>query len=381
MSAARAGPARARGLSFSPDDATQRLYLRPTALLHGAAAQSACAGRTALPLAGGPAAFAACEVFIRRGAAIRAAVLDLPRLRRWAGRREGRVAEMVEERLQRLSAPRPDFAGLALGRPLLMGIINVTPDSFSDGGDFADPRAAIAHGKALLDAGADILDVGGESTRPGAAPISPEAECARILPVVRALAGHGAVVSVDSRRAPVMEAAIAAGARIVNDVTALSGDPLSLGTVARSGAAVVLMHMQGEPRTMQLAPRYTSAPLDVYDFLEERLAACAAAGIGPARLALDPGIGFGKTVAHNLEILGGLALYHGLGAPLLVGVSRKSFIGRLSRGEPPKERLAGSLAAAVAAWEQGVQILRVHDVAETAQARAVWRAMTQGAPA
>ncbi len=353
----------------------QRLYLRPTAFLRGPDAGRACAAGIAMPLVGGPVAFAACAVVLRRGTRIREECLDLVGLRRWAERRGPQGTDLVEQQLRRLASPRPSFAGLSLERPLLMGIVNVTPDSFSDGGEFVDPAAAIAHGRALLGAGADILDIGGESTRPGAEPVSPEAERDRVLPVIRALAESGAVVSIDSRRASVMAPAIAAGARIVNDVTALAGDPESMRLLAQSNASAVLVHMQGEPRTMQADPHYDNAPLDIFGFFEARLAACAAAGLPPERVALDPGIGFGKTVQHNLEILGSLALYHGLGPPLLLGASRKSFIGRISRGEPPKQRLPGSLAAGFLAWDQGVQILRVHDLDETAQARALWQAL------
>jgi dihydropteroate synthase len=296
-------------------------------------------------------------------------------LQAWiGGTREPQRSE-VENALRRLMTPRPPFAGLALDRPLIMGVVNVTPDSFSDGGDFAEPDAAIAHGFAMLQAGADLVDVGGESTRPGAPPVDPAEEIRRIVPVVRALAGRGAVVSVDTRHAIVMAAAIAAGARVVNDVTALAGDPASLAMAADAGVAVVLMHMQGEPRSMQAAPRYDDAPLDIFDFLVERLAACAGAGILPDRIAVDPGIGFGKTVGHNLELLSSLALFHGLGVALLLGVSRKSFIGKLAGGAPARQRLPGSLAAGLAGLDRGVQILRVHDVAETAQALALWKAL------
>jgi dihydropteroate synthase len=259
-----------------------------------------------------------------------------------------------------------------------MGVINVTPDSFSDGGRYARPEQAIAHGRALQEAGADILDVGGESTRPGAAPVPRQEEIDRTVPVVEALAREGALVSIDTRHAAVMRAALGAGARIVNDVTALTGEAESLSVAAASDAALVLMHMRGEPRTMQQEPRYDDAPLDVYDFLAERLAACGAAGIAPERIALDPGIGFGKTVAHNVQILADLALYHGLGCALLLGVSRKSFIGKLSRDEGPDSRLPGSLAAALNGLAAGVQILRVHDVAETAQAVRIWQTIAGG---
>jgi len=256
-----------------------------------------------------------------------------------------------------------------------MGIVNVTPDSFSDGGDFFDAAAAIAHGRALMTAGADILDIGGESTRPGADPLSPEEEAARVVPVIRALAGEGAVISIDTRHAAVMRAGLEAGARIVNDVTALTGDPDSLSVVAAAGCPVVLMHMQGDPRTMQRNPTYRDAALDVYDYLAARIAACEAAGIPRGRIAADPGIGFGKTVDHNLHILRQISLFHGLGCPLLIGASRKRFIAALSRDEAPKDRLGGSLAVGLHAFSQGVQILRVHDVAQTYQARALWSAL------
>ncbi|MEO5335655.1 MAG: dihydropteroate synthase [Magnetospirillum sp. WYHS-4] len=264
------------------------------------------------------------------------------------------------------------FAGLTLDRPRLMGIVNVTPDSFSDGGLYFRPETAIAHGRSLMSQGADILDVGGESTRPGAAPVSVEEEFRRVIPVVRALVAEGALVSVDTRHAAVMKGALAAGARIVNDITALEGDAGSLPAVAGSGASVVLMHMRGEPGTMQDDPRYDDVVAEVFGYLADRVDACRSAGIPPERIAVDPGIGFGKTVDHNLALVAGLERFAELGCALLLGVSRKSFIGRLSRGEPPTDRLPGSLAAALAGVARGAHVLRVHDVADTAQALAVW---------
>ncbi|MGE3475165.1 MAG: dihydropteroate synthase [Rhodospirillaceae bacterium] len=262
------------------------------------------------------------------------------------------------------------FAGLSLAAPLLMGVVNVTPDSFSDGGQFSAPTYAIAHGRALMEAGASIIDVGGESTRPGAAPVEVSEEIGRVVPVVRALANLGICVSIDTRHAAVMEAAISAGARIVNDVTALAGEG-ALAVVAKAKVAAILMHMQGEPRTMQDHPSYTWAPGDVFDFLEARLKACMAAGIARERLAVDPGIGFGKNDVHNAQILDHTALYRALKCPVVIGASRKSFIGRMSRGEDARHRLPGSLAAGLHGVFQGAQILRVHDVAETRQALAV----------
>ena len=269
----------------------------------------------------------------------------------------------------------PSFAGLSLDKPRLFGVINVTPDSFSDGGEALALSEALKRGRTMLDDGADILDVGGESTRPGAEPVSAEEERARVVPVVKGLSEMGALVSIDTRRAEVMAAAIDAGAGIVNDVTALTGDQDSLGLVADRGVAVVLMHMQGEPGSMQENPQYENAAEDVFGTLKARFEACEEAGIRRHRIAVDPGIGFGKTVDHNLEILNRLDIYRGLGLPVLLGVSRKSFIAKLSRGEAPKDRVPGSLAAVLAAWAQGVRMFRVHDVAETRQALAVAQAI------
>ena len=269
------------------------------------------------------------------------------------------------------------FAGLPLTRPLVMGIVNVTPDSFYDGGAHPDPDSAIVHARRLLKEGADILDIGGESTRPGSAATDTSGEIARVVPVIEALARDGALVSVDTRHAPVMRAAIAAGARIVNDITALTGDAESLAVVAETGVAAVLMHMQGEPATMQKAPHYADALTEIEEYLAGRLAACRAAGIPFEKLAVDPGIGFGKRPQHNLELLAGVARLRELNAAVLIGASRKSFIGMLSHGEKAADRLPGSLAAALAAADRGADILRVHDVAETLQALTIWRAIAE----
>ncbi|MFM8800274.1 MAG: dihydropteroate synthase [Tagaea sp.] len=266
------------------------------------------------------------------------------------------------------------FHSFVLDRPLVMGIVNATPDSFSDGGDNFGTEAAIAAGLRMLDEGADILDIGGESTRPGADPVSPAEERARILPAIDALVRAGAVVSVDTRHADTMKAALDAGATIVNDVTALAA-PGAVELVAGRRCGAVLMHMLGTPRTMQTDPRYDDAPREVAAFLARRLAACETAGIARADLCVDPGIGFGKSVAHNARLIARLDTLTALGVAVLVGASRKSFIGKLSKDEPPKERLPGSIAAALAAVARGADILRVHDVAATVQALKVWRAI------
>lgn len=272
--------------------------------------------------------------------------------------------------------PEPlTFAGLTLDTPRLMGVVNVTPDSFSDGGDFLDSQVAIDHGKRLIDEGADILDIGGESTRPGSKPITTDEECDRILPVIESLAGNGVLISVDTRHADVMRRAIAAGAAIVNDVTALTGDPDSANVCVDAGVDVVLMHMQGTPETMQNNPTYEDAALDILDYMGARLVALEAAGLARDKICIDPGIGFGKNLDHNLRILSGIDAFHALGVPLLLGVSRKSFISKIDRDVAAKDRVAGSIAAAIAGWDRGVQLFRVHDVAETRQALAVWQAI------
>jgi dihydropteroate synthase len=252
----------------------------------------------------------------------------------------------------------------------LMGVVNVTPDSFSDGGLYLDPEAAVAHGRELAEAGAEILDVGGESTRPGAEPVGEEEELRRVVPVIRGLAGSGCRLSVDTSKAPVAAAALDAGAEIVNDVTALRGDPEMASLCAERGSTVVLMHMLGEPRTMQEDPRYGDVVAEVKAFLAERLEAAVAAGIDEECVWLDPGIGFGKTGAHNMELLRRLGELRELGRPLVVGTSRKSFIGKVD-ASPADERIGGTIASSVYAVAEGADVLRVHDVAEVRQALTV----------
>jgi dihydropteroate synthase len=251
-----------------------------------------------------------------------------------------------------------------------MGVVNVTPDSFSDGGLFLEPEAAIAHGVQLAEEGAEILDVGGESTRPGAAEVPVEEEVARTEPVVSDLAGLGHTVSIDTSKHAVAEAALDAGATIVNDVTALRGDPEMAGLCAARGAGLILMHMQGNPRTMQDEPHYEDVVDEVRAFLAERLEAALAAGVAEERIWLDPGIGFGKNLDHNLELLRRLGELHDLGRPLVVGSSRKSFIGKIDDSEAG-DRIGGTIASSVWAAAEGADVLRVHDIAETAQAMAV----------
>ena len=316
----------------------------------------------ALPVAGGWCWFDRVEV-LQRGAAPRVvSAADLP-------------AEVRD----RLSAPRPDFGGLTLDRPRIMGILNVTPDSFSDGGQFLRPDAAVMQARRMA-SGADIIDIGGESTRPGAVDVATDEEIARTAPVIAALRDGGLdlPISIDTRKAAVAQAGFAAGATWLNDVTALRYDPAMAGVAAQRACPVVLMHSIATPATMQDEPVYEDVLLDVYDALAERVAQAEAAGIARARLAIDPGIGFGKTLAHNLALLRRISLFHDLGLPVLLGASRKRFIGTIADESDAARRLPGSIAVALGGVAQGVQMIRVHDVAETRQALSLWQAVNQG---
>jgi dihydropteroate synthase len=289
-------------------------------------------------------------------------------------------ARAARETIARIVAPRSPLTfgsrRLMLDQPQVMLILNMTPDSFSDGGrHLRDPQAAAASAASMIAAGAAIVDVGGESTRPGADTVALREEIARVEPVVRALAAQGIPVSIDTRKAGVMEAALNAGAAIVNDVSALCHDPASAALLAGRDCPVILMHHQGDPATMQQSPHYEDALIEVYDWLAERIAFAEAAGIARSRIIVDPGIGFGKTLRHNLQLLNGLALFHGLGCPILLGASRKRIIGALSNEAPTDERLGGSIALALHGAQAGVQLLRVHDVPETVQAIRIWRGL------
>ncbi len=261
--------------------------------------------------------------------------------------------------------------------PVVMGVVNVTPDSFSDGGEWLDPAAAIAHGRALVEQGAAILDIGGESTRPGAEPVGEAEELRRVVPVLEELADAGARLSIDTSKAAVAAAAIDAGATIVNDVSALRGDPRMAALIAQRGCHVCLMHMLGEPRTMQRDPRYGDVVGDVRAFLAERLEHAVAQGIDVERVWLDPGIGFGKTIDHNLELLARLEEIVALGRPVVVGTSRKSFLGTIT-GREPGDRVAATIATNVLALARGASVFRVHDVAEARDALLVAAATLRG---
>ena len=321
-------------------------------------------------LAGGMLWFSAYEV-IEDGARRAVAIADLPPL-------------LSDERVAKLhaaiTAPRaPLMLGdrtLRFDQPLVAGILNVTPDSFSDGGTLQDePAAAASAGVALAAAGAALIDVGGESTRPGAPTVWEGDEIARVVPVVERLARSGTLVSIDTRKAGVMEAALAAGAAVVNDVSALLWDDRALDVVAKAGCPVVLMHSPEPSKGPHGGSGYSDVLIEVFDWLEDRIAAVVAGGVDRARIIVDPGIGFGKSLSDNLALVNGLALFHGLGCPIMLGASRKRMIGALSNEAPAGERLGGSIALAMAGIAAGVQILRVHDVAETVQAVRVWRGL------
>jgi dihydropteroate synthase len=352
-------------------------YLRPTALCDSPQSEEG----EVLRLAGGMVFASRFALVERKGGRIAARRrFSLPQLRDALADLPATVREQFEN-LQRTHPPLQCGARtLRLDQPQVMGILNVTPDSFSDGGQFMDdPDVAHAHAAAMLEGGAAIIDVGGESTRPGAAAVWEGDELKRVIPAIERLAASGAAISIDTRRPGVMEAALKAGAQVINDVSALRHDPRSLEFAAASGAPVVLMHAPGEGEDLHGDARYGDVVLDVFDWLAARRDAALAAGIAREKIVLDPGIGFGKTLAENLLLINALPLFHALGQPLMLGASRKRMVGALSNEAPAHKRLGGSLALAVKGMDAGVQLLRVHDVPETVQARDVWRGLRDAA--
>jgi dihydropteroate synthase len=358
-----------------------RLYLRPIAFADSPQSEHGEAVRL-----GGAMVWASrFALIVREGERVvsreRIAAPDMPRAL------AGLPADLAEQGEAQWRALRKVHAPLALGartirldQPQVMGILNVTPDSFSDGGRFLDdPQAAAAHAAQMLEAGAAIIDVGGESTRPGAAAVWEGDELKRVVPAVERLAAMGAAISVDTRRPAVMEAALGAGAHVINDVSALRHDPRSLAFAAQAGAPVVLMHAPGSGDDLHGDAQYSDVVLDVFDWLARRRDAAMAAGVAMERIILDPGIGFGKSVASNLALLNALPLFHALGQPLMVGVSRKRMIGALSNEAASHQRLGGSLVLAARALDAGAHVLRVHDVFETVQAVRVWRGLRDAA--
>jgi dihydropteroate synthase len=347
----------------------ERTLIRPTAFVDAPFGHDGKVAR----LAGGLVFFSAVELLrIEGNRRVSAELVPV-------GGLEGRFDEDLATQWAMLTGVRKPLQlgdrTVRLDQPQVMGILNTTPDSFSDGGRFAEVGTAVEAGVHMASEGAAILDVGGESTRPGAQQVWAQDEIARVQPVIERLSSSGAAVSVDTRKSEVMSAAIEAGARLVNDVSALTFDPRSAEVVAAAGTPVVLMHHRGLPETMQHDPQYEDVLIEVYSWLEERIAAAEAAGIARSNVLIDPGFGFGKTVAHNLELMNGLALFHSLGCPIVVGASRKRTIGALSNEAPADQRLGGSIAFALKAVEQGAQIVRVHDVPETVQALRIWRGL------
>ncbi len=360
----------------------RRVLLRPTAFVD---APFGFDDDATLRLAGGLCWFSAVELIEVEGVR-RVASRHVPvgRINAEIDGLGGERADMARVALARLEASRPALQlgprTIRLDQPQVMAILNMTPDSFSDGGvRYGDSAQAVSDGVSMTGQGAALVDVGGESTRPGARAVWEGDELERVIPTIERLARAGVAVSVDTRKASVMRAALAAGAAIVNDVSALTHDEAALAVVAEAGCPVVLMHHRGDPQTMQDDPRYDDVLVEVYAWLDARIAACEAAGIDRSHIIVDPGIGFGKALAHNLALINGLSLFHGLGCPVMLGASRKRMIGALDNEAPADQRLGGTLALTVAGAMQGVQIFRVHDVAENVQALRVWRGLRDAA--
>ncbi|AOR76093.1 dihydropteroate synthase [Novosphingobium resinovorum] len=360
---------------------TRKLYIRPIALADSPQSEEGGAVRL-----GGAMVWASrFALILREGGKViareRVSASQMPAALAALPADLGAMAEAQWANLRKVHAPIQCGARtIRFEQPQVMGILNMTPDSFSDGGRFLDNlEVAAAHASAMLEAGAAIVDLGGESTRPGAAAVWEGDELKRVVPMVERLAAMGAAISVDTRRPAVMEATLTAGAHIINDVSALRYDPRSLQLAAESGAPVVLMHAPGKAEDLHSGADFDDVVLDVFDWLEARRDACVAAGIPADRIIIDPGFGFGLTLGQNLTLFNALPLFHALGQPLLVGVSRKRMIGALSNEAPAHQRLGGSVALAVKAMDAGAHILRVHDVPETVQAARVWRGLRDAA--
>ncbi len=347
------------------------LYVRPSGLVYGRDAALAIEAGAGLPLAGGRACWTMALVSEDRGAS-------------WTPRKTAALKASrdpdVADRVSRLSAPRVPVAGLAMDACHIVGIVNTTPDSFSDGGVNAEAGTAIENARIMARDGAVLLDVGGESTRPGSDPVDETEEWRRIEPVIATLVADGLKVSCDTRKAAIMQKATRAGVAMINDVSALTYDGDAVNASAVSGLPVCLMHAQGDPKTMQHNPEYDNVVLDVYDWLEQRIDTVAASGISRNLIVADPGIGFGKTFDHNLELLAGLTLFHGLGVPVMLGASRKGFIGSVTGEKVAANRQTGSAAAALLGAMSGMQFVRVHDVPATRHALSMWQATTAQRP-
>lgn len=353
-----------------------QVYIRPIGFAPGPQSEHG----NALRLAGGMVYASRFAVVLRQDGVVADRWLAAPdTMAQVLGELPDSVAADAEAQWANLTLAHPALKlgarMIPIDQPQIMGILNVTPDSFSDGGTFDTPDAAREQAATMVEAGAAIIDIGGESTRPGAQPLWEGDEIARVVPAVEACAAMGAAISIDTRKAAVMEAALEAGAHLVNDVSGLAHDPRSAEVVAAAGCPVVLMHAPGSGDDLHDGGDYTHVVFDVFDALRARRDAAVAAGIDGSRIVLDPGIGFGKSLAENLALMNALPLFHALGHPLLLGASRKRMIGALSNEAPAQDRLGGSIALAVQAMGAGAQLHRVHDVAETVQARNVWRGL------
>jgi dihydropteroate synthase len=360
---------------------TSTLYFRPTAFID---APFGLDGQFAR-LAGGMQFFSAWEVIAVEGG-VRSGkwLIPIDRIEDFIDGLTAAQAASARQTIARVTSPRSPLTlgerTIRLDQPQVMGILNMTPDSFSGGSDYLkDPAAAASQAVAMSAAGAAIIDIGGESTRPGATTVWEQDEIARVVPVIEALRHSGTAISLDTRKGAVMSAGLATGAHMINDVSALLFDDQALAIVAASTAPIVLMHFPGTPNDPHARSNYSDPLIEVYDWLSDRIDAVVAGGIARERIIVDPGIGFGKAVAANLAILNGLALFHGLGCPILLGASRKRLIGALSNEAPVEQRLGGSIALALKGAEQGAQIIRVHDVPETVQALHIWRGMRDAA--
>ena len=354
---------------------TDKIYVQPLGLVRG----PIHCDRVFKNLTGGNIYFAAVRIISRTKQGLEEKIVSIVDLDNFFKKKSTTVAEKIKTILNNIESPRGALMlnnGSVIGwkKPVIQGVLNVTPDSFSDGGQYSDIELARPHAHEMISAGADIIDIGGETTKPGAQSVSIKSEKDRVLPVIKNLATLNFPLSIDSRNAEVMNDAIQNGAHIINDVSALGHDLRSIGVVKREDVPIILMHAQGVPEIMQNNPQYSHILLDIYDYLESRIKMCIDAGIDKNKIIADPGIGFGKTVDHNLEILNGLSIFHGLGVPLLVGTSRKSFIGKITGEKVAENRVSGSIAAMLLCLEQGVQIVRVHDVEQATQAISVWNA-------
>jgi dihydropteroate synthase len=346
-----------------------KFYIKPLGIFRGLTVSD---GRF-LKICGTELLCSALKIISRKSNEILSEVVLVENLNDYLEAQSDEVRASLTKLITAMSEKRMDLSlkndlKINFDKPIIQGVLNVTPDSFSDGGTYADVRLAISGARKMIEKGAVILDVGGESTKPGANPVTLSEEMKRVIPVIESLSATETPISIDSRNAAVMHAAIEAGADIINDVSALEHDPQSLNVVVETKAPVILMHVQGSPEHMQDNPNYQNAVLDIYDYLEERIANCISSGVAKEKIIIDPGIGFGKTVEHNISLLSHISIFHGLGVPILVGVSRKSFIGNLTGEKIAAKRVHGSIAAAQFCLDNGIQIVRVHDVEETAQA-------------